>query len=431
MVDGKILKCNTWRRPTAEEQRPVTDQMPFNSFLKFEMPLDQDLFVRAAGRTAGGGFQLVVDDKIDKIEAHVEMMFNEHRSYDHTNVCLMSRGHSNPPATGLGIYMPFGLAPNENIAFNITLRVPPMHYNNTLDTHLPVFEQNIYSDPRVYFERLMLSGAASPMLLQGVDAGTVNAKTQYARIRADGVRAARKLRLATDASPIDATIAVTSNSSSDAPVTIDLQTINAHIAGTVLLEHDGAIKTSASSGTPDFALDARTGNSPIFLRVMHTERSEPSILHANLTTQLAEIELSLDPQFEGVFELETTDKTADVEEDAKHTIDPSGMGRLRSVSLDRARESAVRGMVAWKHMSFRHKIAELGIWTGDKVKAPAAAGSRIRCVTSMEQNTLLLPNANDMERDTEERAALFRAEEADELDSVEERLRKAGGPENA
>jgi hypothetical protein len=75
-----------------------------------------------------------------------------------------------------------------------------MHYNYTLDTHLPVFEQSIHSDPRVYFNQLRLSGTASPMLLQGVDAGTVDAKTVYARVRADGVRAGKKLRLATNAS---------------------------------------------------------------------------------------------------------------------------------------------------------------------------------------------------------------------------------------
>lgn len=57
------------------------------------------------GRTTAGAFQLVVDDKIEKIEAHVEMMFNEHRSYEHTNVCLMDRLHSDPPAMGLGIYV--------------------------------------------------------------------------------------------------------------------------------------------------------------------------------------------------------------------------------------------------------------------------------------------------------------------------------------
>jgi hypothetical protein len=75
-----------------------------------------------------------------------------------------------------------------------------MIYNHTLDTHLPIFEQNINSDPRVYFHQIRLSGAASPMLLRGVDAGSVDVKTVYARIKADGVRAGKKIRLATNAS---------------------------------------------------------------------------------------------------------------------------------------------------------------------------------------------------------------------------------------
>lgn len=96
--------------------------------------------------------------------------------------------------------MPFGQSHNESISFNITLHVPPMYYNHTLDTHLPIFQQNILSDPRLYINQLRLSGAASPMFLSGVDAGSVDVKTVYARIKADGVRAARKIRLATNAS---------------------------------------------------------------------------------------------------------------------------------------------------------------------------------------------------------------------------------------
>ena len=49
MMDGMIVRCNNWRRPTVGEQRPVDDQMPFNSFLKYELPVDRDVFVRAAG----------------------------------------------------------------------------------------------------------------------------------------------------------------------------------------------------------------------------------------------------------------------------------------------------------------------------------------------------------------------------------------------
>ncbi|CAE6439123.1 unnamed protein product [Rhizoctonia solani] len=425
-VDGMVVSCNKWRKPTAGEQRPATDPMPYNSFLKYQLPLDKDVFIRSAGKMTAGAFQLVVDEKIETMEVDVEMRFNEHRSYDHTNVCLMNRDHSDPPAMGLGIYMPFGQAPDENISFNITLRVPLMHYNYTLDTHLPIFDQKVFSRAGVYFNRIRLSGAASPMLLEGVDAGIVDAKTVYERIRAIGVRAAKKIRLATIDSPIDVMIAATSNSNSTEPVQIDLQTMNDHIAGAILLEHNGAIKPG-DEDTPDFALDVKTGNSPIFLRVMHTERSEPSVLHANLTTNLGEIELMVDPQFEGTFELVADQAKSDVEEDAVHTADPSGMGRLRSVSVKRVQDGFVRGSVAWRNMSFRSKEAGLGIWSGDKVKLPRIQGSRIHAVTSMKTNVLLLPSASDMDRVTEERAALFRALEEKEVDSVAERMRKAGG----
>ncbi|KAG9081093.1 hypothetical protein FRC06_005829 [Ceratobasidium sp. 370] len=441
-MDGKIVRCNEWRRPTVGEQRPVDDPMPFNSFLTYELPLNMDVFVRAAGRTTAGTFAIVVDDKVKTMEARVEMLFNEHRSYEHTNVCLMDRQQSTVPAMGLGIYMPFGQSHNESISFNIALHVPPMVYNHTIDTHLPIFEQNINLDPRVYLNRIRLSGAASPVLLRGVDAGTVDVKTVYARIKADGVRAGKKLRLATNASPIDATVAVTSNSSTSEPVIIDLQTINAHIAGTILLDHDGVVKPAlddeADEPNADFWLDAQTGklpadqvivcvltqyNSPIFLRVMHTERSDPSVLRANLTTSLGDIELSLDPMFEGSFELETERAAAEVEEDARHTIDPTGMGRRRVVVTKREREGVVRGSVSWRNLSFRQKDGE-GIWSGDKVGAQGGNGARIRAVTSRAQNTLLLPSAPDMLEDTAERAALFRA--LDVVDDVEERMRKAG-----
>ncbi|CAE6416275.1 unnamed protein product [Rhizoctonia solani] len=424
-IDGQIVTCNKWRKPTVDEQLPASDPMPYNSFLKYEMPLDRDVFIRAAGKLTAGAFQLVVDEKIEKMEVHVEMRFNEHHSYDHTNVCLMNREHSDPPAMGLGIYMPFGQAPDESISFNITLRVPLVHYNYTIDTHLPIFEQKILSRPGVYFERLRLSGSASPMLLESVDAGTIDAKTVYERIRAVGVRAHKKIRLATIDSPIDVMIAATSNSNSTEPVQIDLQTMNDHIAGAVLLEHDGTIK-AGDEDTPDFSLDAKTGNSPIFLRIMHIERSEPSVLHANLTTNLGEIELIMDPQFEGTFELVAEQAKSDVEEDAKHTADPSGMGRRRAINMRREQEGVVRGSVAWRNLSFRTKEG-LGIWHGDKVKQPKIRGGRIHSVTSMKTNTLLLPSGPDMDRVTEERAALFRALGEKEVDSVAERMRKAGG----
>ncbi|KAG8752616.1 hypothetical protein FRC12_011871 [Ceratobasidium sp. 428] len=154
---------------------------------------------------------------------------------------------------------------------------------------------------------------------------------------------------------------------------------------------------------------------------MHTERSEPSVLQANLTTSLGDIELSLDPQFEGSFELETENAAAEVEEDAKHTIDPTGMGRRRVVVTKRERKGAVHGNVSWRNLSFRQKDGE-GIWAGDKVAAHGGNGARIRAVTSRAQNTLLLPSAPDMLKDTAERAALFRA--LDVVDDVEERMRK-------
>ncbi|KAG8761050.1 hypothetical protein FRC11_014418 [Ceratobasidium sp. 423] len=413
-VDGEIVTCNTWRKPTVEEQLPATDPMPYNSFLKYEMPLDQDVFIRAAGKMTAGAFQLVVDETVEKMEVHVEMRFNEHRSYDHTNVCLMNRTHSDPPAMGLGIYMPFGQAPAENISFNITLRVPLMHYNYTLDTHLPIFDQKVFSKPGVYFHQIRLSGSASPMLLEGVDAGTIDAKTVYERIRVVGARASKKIRLATIDSPIDVMIAATSNSNSTEPVEIDLQTMNDHIAGAILLEHDGAIK-AGDEDTPDFALDAKT------------ERSEPSVLHANLTTNLGEIELIMDPQFEGTFELVADQAKSDVEEDAKHTVDPSGMGRRRAVNVKHVQEGVIRGSVAWRNLSFRFKESGLGIWSGDKVKPPKIRNGRVHAVTSMKTNTLLLPSGPDMDRVTEERAALFRALGEKEVDSVAERMRKAGG----
>ncbi|ELU42724.1 hypothetical protein AG1IA_03230 [Rhizoctonia solani AG-1 IA] len=456
-VDGQIVTCNKWRKPTVEEQLPASDPAPYNSFLKYEMPLDRDIFIRAAGEFRGtdfiwhglrifpgkltaGAFQLVVDEKIEKMEVHVEMRFNEHHSYDHTNVCLMNRDHSNPPAMGVGIYVRTEtyFPPDESISFNITLRVPLMHYNYTIDTHLPIFEQKILSRPGVYFERLRLSGAASPMFLESVDAGTVDAKTVYERIRAIGVRAAKKIRLAT----IDSG-ALWSN-----PGHILMIETDSHIAGAVLLEHDGTIK-AGDEETPDFSLDAKTGdyhlastymrqythqinfphyagNSPIFLRVMHTERSEPSVLHANLTTNLGEIELIIDPQFEGTFDLVAEQAKSDVEEDAKHTADPSGMGRRRAITMKREREGVVSGSVAWRNLSFRTKEG-LGIWHGDKVAQPKVRGGRIRAVTSMKTNTLLLPSGPDMDRVTEERAALFRALGEKEIDSVAERMRKAGG----
>ncbi|CEL60701.1 hypothetical protein RSOLAG1IB_03940 [Rhizoctonia solani AG-1 IB] len=425
-IDGQIVTCNKWRKPTVDEQLPASEPMPYNSFLKYEIPLDRDVFIRAAGKLTAGAFQLVVDEKIEKMEVDVEMRFNEHRSYDHTNVCLMDRDHSDPPAMGLGIYMPFGQSPNEKISFNITLRVPLVHYNYTIDTNLPIFQQKILSKQGAYFERLRLSGAASQMILESVDAGTIDAKTVSERIKAVGVRASKKIRLATLDSPIDVMLWAASNSNSTEPVQIDLQTMNGHIAGAVLLEHDGTIKAGGED-TPDFSLDAITGNSPIFLRIMHIEDSEPSVLHANLTTNLGEIELIVDPQYEGTFELVTDQAKSDVEEDAKHTSDPSRMGRRRAINMKHEQEGeVVRGSVAWRNLSFRTKEG-LGIWHGDKVEQPKIRGGRIHAVTSMRTNTLLLPSGPDMDRVTEERAALFRMLEEKEVDNVAGQMSKAGG----
>ncbi|CCO28965.1 hypothetical protein BN14_02966 [Rhizoctonia solani AG-1 IB] len=302
---------------------------------------------------------------------------------------------------GLGIYMPFGQSPNEKISFNITLRVPLVHYNYTIDTNLPIFQQKILSKQGAYFERLRLSGAASQMLLESVDAGTIDAKTVSERIKAVGVRASKKIRLATLDSPIDVMLWAASNSNSTEPVQIDLQTMNGHIAGAVLLEHDGTIKAGGED-TPDFSLDAITGNSPIFLRIMHIEDSEPSVLHANLTTNLGEIELIVDPQYEGTFELVTDQAKSDVEEDAKHTSDPSRMGRRRAINMKHEQE-------------------------GEVVEQPKIRGGRIHAVTSMRTNTLLLPSGPDMDRVTEERAALFRMLEEKEVDNVAGQMSKAGG----
>jgi len=105
--------------------------------------------------------------------------------------------------------------------------------------------------------------------------------------------------------------------------------------------------TSLSSdiSQSDFSVSAITANAPISIAVNHRDDSAPTNLALQAESSFAPVVVSLDPNFEGKFHLESGMGTEVFY--STNVVDPSGRGRLRMVDVEDRRLSEASGRVSW------------------------------------------------------------------------------------
>ena len=92
----------------------------------------------------------------------------------------------------------------------------------------------------------------------------------------------------------------------------------------------------------------KTFNSTLKVTVTHDNSTPPSEFHLHAQNNLAESQITLDPKYEGTFNLQTKLASVNVkEQDVKHLVDPLGKDRLRHYQFDHTSTTRIFGWVGW------------------------------------------------------------------------------------
>lgn len=99
---------------------------------------------------------------------------------------------------------------------------------------------------------------------------------------------------------------------------------------------------------PTFMASMRTFNAELNASITHDESTSPSEFHLRAMNYLAKTYITLDPKYEGTFELQTKLAKASVKEGGKNpAADPLGDGRKRGYQFDHLSPSQIFGWVGW------------------------------------------------------------------------------------
>jgi hypothetical protein len=97
-----------------------------------------------------------------------------------------------------------------------------------------------------------------------------------------------------------------------------------------------------------FLVSMKTFNAELKASINHDESTPPSQFHLRAMNYLAKTHITLDPKYEGTFELQTKLAKASVKEDGeKPAADPLGVGRKRGYQFDHSSSSQIFGWVGW------------------------------------------------------------------------------------
>ncbi|KAJ8454741.1 hypothetical protein ONZ45_g19185 [Pleurotus djamor] len=155
------------------------------------------------------------------------------------------------------------------------------------------------------------------------------------------------LALVTSNAPVDVVIGL-ENDDQDYTTAAILKTSNGPIQATIDLLKPGSSRSPSHGGK--YYVIATTTNERLDIDFPTSPVEAILQVHGNTTNDAASV--SLNPAYEGSFQLGTSNELVHVEK--RRVTDPSGMGRKRGISIVYARAALVYGEVAWGKMPDEH-----------------------------------------------------------------------------
>jgi hypothetical protein len=174
---------------------------------------------------------------------------------------------------------------------------------DTLATWLPMFDQNFgYMDTHISFSKATIEGDSSEISAKYVQADNLLVKTSLAAITGK-FRANSSLTLDTIDASINASITLYNDWQRRVPTFLNLDTGNGYIDSDVTLV--APRPTDQHHVHTKFLTSVKTFNAPLKLSIAHDDSTPPAELHLIAMNNLAESKITLDPKYQGTFDVQT------------------------------------------------------------------------------------------------------------------------------
>jgi len=338
--DGKIRRCVSGHKAWARQQ------IAGNPSASFELPLSADvMYLFARGALSRGNVVIIQDEtwrEPDTVKVDVSLKYATREIMEATSVCLLERqeGHS-----GVGIFSPLSWhhMPYPKFKFDVTVRLPmspnihPVQIA-AFETSLPMFSQYLGDvEHEISFGSLRLESRNAGITVKSVYADNCTIRTSSGAIEGN-FYASDSLNLETKNGHIQARVSLFHDTVKTTRTGLTMRTTNGAIMSDIHL-----ISPAPSNAGGTFDVVADTTNGQVVLDF--PQSAVDAYLDVDARTTNAAATVSMNPAFEGAFQLYTTNANLEVPFDA-HARDPAGRGRRRKMSMAR-KDKYVDGVVSW------------------------------------------------------------------------------------
>ncbi|KAF9558107.1 hypothetical protein CPC08DRAFT_724679 [Agrocybe pediades] len=317
----------------------------YQSETSFDLPLSSDtLFLLSRGYQNGGLLDVVTskDQASDSVKVHVDIYYRHSSALEQVKACLLTRKAAE---NGVGIFTPEWRRDYERHLYPITFRLqfilPEVHPTplvvKNFETDLPNGRQAFaYLSEKVLFDRVAIHGSNGGIHADGVTVTDGNFRTTNGGI--DGTyNSTQNLKLRTTNGSIRVDVGLTNDG--DTP-DLDVSTSNGMVAASISL-----LATSKHNTGGSFTVSTTTTNGR--LNVDFPASPVDSTLDYNARTSNGYATVSLNPAYEGTFNLYTSNSSPKVEQ-RRSVEDPSGKKRQRTVHVKNGPiKHVVSGDVSW------------------------------------------------------------------------------------
>ncbi|PPQ85828.1 hypothetical protein CVT25_003459 [Psilocybe cyanescens] len=313
----------------------------------FELPLSSEtLFFLSRGDRLAGAIQVKTsaDQAPDSASVHILIRYRTHIIIERTKACLVKR---NANENGVGLFGPvfrWGSPGSDySTSFEITVTLP--EYSDSSPLNIKNFETDVPNSRheiadlggKVFFESIALKGSNSRIKAESLSATTGDIHTSNGVITGT-FSTNDTLVLRTTNAAITADVNLRSEKADSRP-TLSAKTSNGAIVSNInlisTLEHGQGGFFGVSADTSNAHLDIKFPKSPV-----------DSTLNFKASTSNERASVSLNPAYEGSFDLQTSSvfKTT---VDEHRVEDPSGRNRKRQARYRHSGKGVLVGDISW------------------------------------------------------------------------------------
>jgi hypothetical protein len=248
--------------------------------------------------------------------------------------------------TDLSLFVPAGLAPTDNILYNLTLLFPQNANPSRVDsfaTVLPMFNQQFGSfDGDVDFQEVSIEGAASRVTVDSIRAKRILVDTSLESVKGT-FHAHSSLVISTIMAPIVANISLYNDPQCQFPTTLDVHTGNSNLTANVTM----LARNKNPPMRPNFIANLRTFSGHLSTNFLHDPASSPTALQLHAFNDLGPSNVTLDNLFQGIFQVSTKQAFASVTQGSASVPDPSGSEGQRTMVTNLNSTERLYGWIGW------------------------------------------------------------------------------------